>query len=348
MRPLFVSSTGNLAGQSLVAWHLLRRLAERRLSPGFYKPLGRVDETTPVDPDVALFTHLFDLPETPDALCPFTLQGYRDHAPEFTDAGFLDQVGARFDAVSGAHAAMVVLGSSDIFAAPDFLGLPDHRFIERLGARVVLVDRFVSESMTVYSALAVGSFLGDRLRAIVINRVPPEAEPRLRAKLAPLVRARPGTQVVTVPEDRVIAAHPVADYVETLGGRVLATPTGASRLVAESTIGSSPLQGPMRLLRRIPGKILLLGGTAAQLADPGFAPAPCGVLLPGGRLPADAVVAACETAGVTLIVVPLDAFAVLDRLERQRFELSPAHAYKVERLETLLGGGLDPDRLLAE
>ena len=349
MRPLFVSSTGSLAGQTLFAWHLMGRLADRGLSPGFYKPLGYTDETTAVDPDVALFSALFALPERPEAMCPFTLQGYREHALEFTEGRFLAQVKDRFDELRAGHASFVVMGSADIFYEPEFMGLPDHRFIELLDAKVVLVDRFVSESDTVYSALAVGSFLGDRLRAIVVSRVPPDAEPRLRAKLAPLARARRATQIVVVPEERVLASNPVSHYADLLGGRVLAAPGRLDNLVSETTIGSAPLGGPLRVLKRVYNKIVLLGGTAAQLADPAFTPFPCGVILTSGRVPADVVVQACADADVPLVAVPLDSFAILDRLGRQRFQLSAVHhAFKEERLATLLEGQLDVDRLLSD
>ena len=348
MRPLFVSSTGSFAGQTLLAWHLMRRLADRGLSPGFYKPLGYTDEATGVDPDAALFSRLFALAEPPAALCPFTLQGYREHALEFTEDRFLAQVKERYAEIGPGHGAFVVMGSADIFFEPEFMGLPDHRFIELLDAKVVLVDRYVSESNTVYSALSVGSFLGERLRAIVINRVPPDVEARLREKVSPLARARAGTQIVIVPEDRVLAANPVAHYAALLGGRVLAAPDRLDNLVAETTIGSAPLGGPLRLLKRVFNKVVLLGGTAAQLADPAFQPVPCGVLVTSGRLPPDAVVQACRAADVPLVAVPLDSFAILDRLARQRFDLSPAHAFKVERLAALLEGRLDVDRLLAD
>ena len=348
MRPLFISSTGVFAGQTLVAWLLLRRMKAAGKNPGFYKPLGRAEDETGVDPDVNLFAPLFSLPEPVDALCPYTLERYRERAEEFTDQDFLADVKKRFDDLAAAHDSLVVVGSSDIFVKPDFVGLPDGKFIEALDARVVLVDTFETVSNTVYSALAVGSFLGNRLAALIVNHVPEGDVPALREKLRPIARLVGERAVALIPEDRVMASFPVVDYVRLLGADVLTSEASVDELVCRTTIGNAVFDGDLRLVRRVNNKITLLGGSIAELADPDFHVRPVGVLVTGGRKPPEVIVDTLERAGVPLIAVGADSFGVLDRVESTRVQLRAEHRYKVDRLAGYLDEQVDVNRLLSD
>lgn len=346
MKPLFVSSTGAGAGQTMLAWHLMRLMQERGLGPGFFKPLGVADPKSGHDPDAALFKELFDLAEPLDALCPTLLEDPQERGAAFERDAFLDQVKRRFSSIEQGHRAHVVMGSSDIFVNPDVGGLPDGKFIELLDAGVVLVDRFESESNTVYNALSVASLFGGRLRAIVISRVPGPSIPALREKLSPLTRKLGEGTVALIPVDRVMEANRVDDYAGLLAGNLLTPGADVTRAVAATTIGNDKLKGPLALLKRMLNKIVLNGGTPEQLADPDFEPVPVAVLATGGRTPPDAVVTACDGEGIALIGVEMDSFGVSETMETARVAARPEHFYKIERLAGHLMGQLDPDRLL--
>lgn len=326
----------------------MRELARRSGSVGFYKPLGYCTPGGDKDPDIDLFTGIFNLTEADDILCPYIIEDQQEPHAEFEQDSFLAKVRQNYKLVSNNHDRLVVMGSSDIFVKPDFIGLPDARFIEMMDARVVLVDRFANISNTVYSALAVGSYLGERLKGLIINRVPPEMIETLKQKLAPLSKILGSGGLAIVPTDRVLAADPVSDYLELLEGQLLGDQDGTNLLVTGSTIGNDRLKGPLQLLKRIFNKVVLLGGTNRQLVDDDFEPEPVAVLITSGRLPPEVVVQKAVDAGIPLVSVNLDSFAILDRLEGTRIQISSGHEYKVDRLATLIGDQLDLDQLLED
>jgi BioD-like phosphotransacetylase family protein len=73
---LFIGSTGDQAGHSLVTWAVARRLLEKGYSVGFFKPFG----TCPVnlkgkgtDQDALLFKEVLNLSDPLERICPYLL-----------------------------------------------------------------------------------------------------------------------------------------------------------------------------------------------------------------------------------------------------------------------------------
>jgi BioD-like phosphotransacetylase family protein len=347
LTPLFISSTGPLAGQTLIAWHMLDRLRARGAKTGFFKPLGVRDPGSGYDPDATLFREVAELSESAGEICPNLLTGKQDETAAMPGPAFLESVERAYRAREAGRDAMVVMGASDVFVSPDVTGLPDGKLIERLDARVLLVDRFVSESHTVYSTLAVASFFGRSLRAIVVNQVPAGAIEPLRAKLAPVTRVIGEGALALVPQDRVIGADLVSDYVRLLGGEVLAASERTGGAVCATTIGNDRFAKALAILKRVQSKVVLLGGELSELADPAFEPRPVALIVTSGRMPPRVVVDLCAEHDLPLVSIEGDSFAMRDRLEKSRFPVRPEHAYKVWRLAEHLEGQLDWDRLLA-
>ena len=74
MTYLFLGSTGDQAGQSLISWAIARRLLENNIRTGFFKPIGtspvQVNDTR-TDRDAVLFKKVLNLPEPLEKICPY-------------------------------------------------------------------------------------------------------------------------------------------------------------------------------------------------------------------------------------------------------------------------------------
>jgi len=329
MRPVFVSSTGNQAGQTLLAWALFAKLRKMGYDPGFCKPLGRVIAGESVDHDVSLFKRVFGLNRDEKELCAALMKGSEGEALH-RDA-FLESVGRQVSELRRGRDAFLLMGTEDIFFNPEGLGLPDTRMVDRLDAEVVLVDRYREDSQTIYTVLAIESYLGSRLKGIVINRVPPQALENLRDRLVPRLRNKGAPILAVVPEDRILAASSVADYANRLSGEVLSGKENLHNLVTGHTTGILPLPKSLDMFRRIYNKIVLKGGPRDLLADPEAEPGLAGILLTAGRKPPAVCVEAAEELGVPLVAVSPDSFEASDILEKSRFPLSPDDGFKAER-----------------
>ena len=83
MSILFIGSTGNHAGMSLLTWAIAQRLVERGLNVGFMKPFGtqsvRVDGVW-TDPDAFLLKEVLNLQEPFNRICHYLVSedGWRE------------------------------------------------------------------------------------------------------------------------------------------------------------------------------------------------------------------------------------------------------------------------------
>ena len=71
MMRIFIGSTGEHAGLTLVIWAIIRRLMEKKYSPGFFKPFGADslnDNETGMDPislNCVNWRHFSSMPVNP-------------------------------------------------------------------------------------------------------------------------------------------------------------------------------------------------------------------------------------------------------------------------------------------
>ena len=120
---LFIGSTGDHAGQCLVAWAIARRLREKGVRMGFFKPFG----TRPacindlwVDPDAYLFKETFNLEEPLDLICPYILPE-KNGNPDLPE-NILDEIRSLAMKLSAGKDLLIIIGSRHIFFddAPHF------------------------------------------------------------------------------------------------------------------------------------------------------------------------------------------------------------------------------------
>jgi BioD-like phosphotransacetylase family protein len=335
MALLFMGSTGDRAGHSLVTWAIARRLMEKGLSVGFVKPFG----TQPVhmegvwtDHDAHLFRVVLNLKEPPERICPFLItdESWRGKGNE----EIMEEFKSLAQELSEGRDVLIVMGSKHIFFDDAACPIPDISFIPELGADFVLIHRYRTISKSIYSILSVSSLLKEHIKGVILNRVPPSEIEEVRRELVSSLSRKGLPITAALPEDPALSFRSIHEVRELLQGQPIGSETVAGQPVAGLTVGSADLTGELHLFKRAYNKIVLLKPTGPGMeTDEPTAPRPvAGIVLTGGRNPAPQLLDAARKAGVPLMVVKEDTFAALERLEQSTSWLSPHDHAKVLHL----------------
>lgn len=346
---LFLGSTGDRAGHSLITWAIATRLVEKGLSVGFVKPFG----TQPVhvegiwtDHDAYLFKVSLNLKEPLERVCPYLItdESWRGKGNEEIMEAFKSLA----HELSEGRDILIVMGSKHIFFDDAACPIPDTSFIQELNADFILVHRYRTISKSIYSILSVTSLLKEHVKGIILNRVPPGDIGEVRKEVVSGL-SRKGLPITTaLPEDPLLSFRSLREVQELLNGQFIGAAIDSGQPVAGLTVGSADLTGTLQLFKRAYNKIVLLKPSPPSLGANG-PPAPrpiAGIVLTGGRTPAPQLSKAAQHAGVPLMVVKEDTFAALERLEQRTSWLSPNDDAKVRHLMDLMDRDGALDRLL--
>jgi BioD-like phosphotransacetylase family protein len=346
MALLFIGSTGDQAGQTLVTWAIVRRLLEKGYGLGFFKPFG----TQPVnsnglwtDHDALLFKTVLDLDAPLDRICPYLLtdESWRQKEP----SQILKECKELAASLSEGRDILVMMGSRHIFFDDASWPVPDMSLVKELLADFVLVNRFRKSSNSIYSILFAYSLLKDLMKGVIINRVVPEKMQEVRDQLIPSLSNKGIQSGSAVAEDPVLSLWSLREIREVLHGEVLWGAALLDRPVGRMTVGSSSLRGGTLLFKRVYNKIVFLDGMVSGEDTETLASSEsiAGIVLTSGIKPPPQIIEAAAAENIPLLLVKEDTFAVRERLEQDPHSLSSKDESKVLHFTELMDqdGSLD-------
>ena len=337
---LFIGSTGDRSGQSLLTWAVVEKLKEKGLKVGFMKPFG----TSPVssnglwgDPDVLLLKDVLTIQDPIERICPFPLG--EDSFTLEKGQQIKEQLISKARELLAGKDILLIMGSARIFFDDPSHPVNDVSLIKDLGAKVVLIHRYRKNSTTLYSILSVSSILKEGLAGIILNRIPQEKMESVREGVVSPLERNGAPIVAVLAEDSRLSLPTLLDIKKTFEGRVLMGEDYLNQPIGGMTVGAGDLIGDMRLFKRVYNKIVLLkpGDPSASLKSTDARPI-AGILLTGDREPGSQVLQAAGNAGVPLILVQQDTFEVMERLGHWRSPLTRSDENKVRLFMDLLDG----------
>ncbi len=338
MRLLFMGSTGDHAGRSLVAWAFARALLQRGLRLGFLKPLfPRPDseQQKHQDEDCELFREILCCKEPPESTCP-VFQG-KDSSGRLPTEEVARRLAHIMESSSWQTDLMLILGSRKIFLDDPASPISDLSLVQALKAEFVLVTRFLDLPRTVYSLLSVLSLLGSKIKAVVVNRIPSQQMQEVSQGIRARLSGREMPILFFVPDDPLISARTLAEVVKATGGEMLLGQHKAGELVAGWSMGAGHLlSGEMAIFKRFYNRILLLGPQDPHIEGTAR---PVGIILTAGRRPPSVALEAAQRMDLPLVLCFQDTFATLEKLEGAAPRLSAQSEARAERMGRWLAAG---------
>jgi uncharacterized protein len=326
---LFIGSTGDHAGQCLATWAIARRLLEKGLKIGFFKPFGSKlinIKDVPIDRDGFLFKEVLNIQEPLEMICP-DLESPEKRG-QINSQDTLEKVQSLAQKISKGKDLTLIIGSKHIYFDDIDQSIPDMSLISELEANVVLVHRYRKISTTLYSLLSINSLLGDKIKGIILNRIPDKEFEAVSEKIVP-ISEKGGVSIVPVREDPILSLWTIREIVDRLKGQIISGEKFLDRPVEGMTVGASDLEGDLRLFKRVYNKIVLLSPSSDREKV-------AGILLTGNHRPADRVIELAGKNDIPLILVREDAFAIKENLDRCVPTLTPADNDKIIHFTDML------------
>ena len=253
-------------------------------------------------------------------ICPYVLSG--DEKIKDSPDQVLDKIKYLIPPLSKDTDILLIAGSKEIFFDRSPHSIGDISIIAEFDTNLILVHRYQKISTSIYSILSVHSLLKDRLKGVLINRVPPEQLIDVKNRIIPLLNQKDISNIAVLPEDPFLSLRSLEEIREILDGKIICGEEYLDRSVTGMTVSASSLDGGLRIFKRVYNKIILLGPSSDS-------PKIAGILLTGNReIPSKALEIAQESK-IPLILVKKDIFASRELLEQNMSRLTPRDENKV-------------------
>ena len=348
MKSLYIGSTGDYSGKTLVTMGLAMTLQKQGYRVGYLKPLGKhpiIVEGEAVDCDAEFLKKVLHLADPLSVISPVVIthelvvQRYKGAMPDL-----LPKVVEAHARISREKDIVLIGGAGNLMGGA-FLDMSVARVCEALDSQVLLVDS--SDPQHGYDALFVArEILGDRLIGVVLNRVSHSLLNMVEEMAIPFL-TKSGFRILGVlPHDPLLDAITVRQLQELLEGKILCAEDRMEELVANFSVGAMDLDKAMSYFRKLPNKAVITGANRPDLQLAALETATKCLILTGNQSPNEIIVSRARELHVPIIVVPYDTFTTVDRVEHFMGRIRIREQQKVEKARQLLEERLDYGALL--
>ncbi len=346
---LYVASTTENSGKTLLVLGLAKIWAGRGVSVGYVKPLGKtpvVEDGGVVDEDAAFLAGELKLPGPPEATCPvvitqdLVISAYRGEA-----TGLRDRVG-RAIAQASARSDVLLLGGAANLRDGIFLGLSPLDIITGYDCKVLLVDRFRGET-SMDQVLWAARVLGDRLLGVVLNRIDPAQDVFVRDMVRPFFESRGIRTYGALVSDPLLNSVSVGALAAALPATVEWGEDRLDTMIERFCVGAMDVESALRVFRRIPRKAVVTGGSRADIQLAALETDTRCLVLTGGISPNDIILHKAEEKGVPVLVCRDDTMMTVERFEKLVGRHQIRESAKIARAVGLVSAHVDAAGILA-
>ncbi len=315
---VYIGSTAGYAGKNLIAMSLGLRFKKEGLRVGYMKPVGAVprkENGQPGDEDAFFLQEVLGLRQDPELVTPVVV------TREFTVRAFSEDMGDLMPAIVSAYGklsegkdVMIIAGSGNFLGSGTYCGLDGVSVSRALGAKTVVIDRYLNELKYDY-VLRCKEALGDDLAGVVLNDIPEHYRPEVDDLLVPFFR-RKGVDVLgVIASDPIMSAIKVSDLAERLGGKIISAHHKADRVVENFLIGTMQVENFLAHFMRHKNSAIIVGGDRSDVQLVALeGSCPC-LILTGNLYPNDIILTRSEVLQTPIIVVREDTFSVAKKME---------------------------------
>lgn len=354
---IFVAATRMNDGKTTTCLGLTAALRARGLRVGYIKPIAqRIVQSgeDQVDEDTLLLNSLFSLDIPMAAMSPvaigpdFTRQFLED--PAANGPILLDRICRAFDRAAYGKDIIVVEGSGHAGVGSVF-GASNADNARMLGCRVVMVaaggigkpvdELAINQALFRQAGVEVVGAILNKVQADKLDFIRDYAGRGLRRLNLPVLGVLPLRENLAYPN--------LSQVAEETHARWLHRPKG-NRRVRRVIMGAMSARRSAEYLNK-PGTLLIVSGDREKLlealATPEAAKSLAGILLSNGLLPPEPVVAALAAAGIPLLAVETEAFAVTARINNMTVKTQAEDDDKIPLIRELVANHVDLDAILA-
>ncbi len=348
MKSIFINSAGVKSGKSLLAWALGLLFERDGLKVGYFKPVGVQPEVVDgvlTDHDAHLMKNVLKLKDPYQLICPVVL----NHDMVF--AVFRRKADNALRAIEEAYRKLslnkdiVIIKGGNSFFDGSIVGANGANLTKALDTKVLLVDRFISDVTFVDNVRFIRELVGDRLQGVIITQVMPEKIDYAKNVIVPFIEGDGIPVFGVIPEDKFLGAISIRKACEVVAGEVICCKDRLEELATNYVIGAMDLELAINYFRRINNKIVITGADRSDLQIAAMETSTKGIILTGGRYPNSVVIGKAEEKGIPIIVVNLDTYSTIEKLDKAVITLDFEDEKKIVRYLDLFKKNVDIKRL---
>jgi len=341
MKSLYVTSVEPYIGKTAVCVALGRRLQADGFQVGYLKPVSTQPWRTPdgrlTDEDAAFACEALGLGVdctglTPVIVTPGLLrqrlkgEAAEDLTPKIREAA--QRAGAGKD--------VLLLEGGSSLRQGYAMGLSNVRLAEMLGAPVMVLARYHSDSQLVDDLLASRARLGPQMFGAILNQVPEEAVDFVEGTARPFLE-KEGIQVLGVlPSVPRLSALSVGDLVQRLDAQVLTQRYDPLALVETFTVGAMTIEAALSRFRRQQNKAVITGGDRTDIQLAALETSTVALILTGNLQPSPLIVQQAEALGVPVLLVKDNTMETVNRIEQGYGKTRLAEPQKLKAFLSLM------------
>ena len=350
-RSLYIACTQSGGGKTAIAAGLCLAFRERGLRVAYFKPVGIASSPDSAgsrrDEDALFVADLLGLDDDLADICPVVQDEDTLHDVfEASDADPMDRVAAAYERIRAGKDIVVCEGLGEIWQGR-FLRASGADIVARLDLMTLLVAKFAGARL-LDDVLYVKEVLKQRLLGVLFNMVPESRLELVRDQYVPLLAQAGVESYGILPSEPRLAAVPVGQLVNALGGTYLAGDARADELVETYMIGAMNPSHALRYFERTPNKAVVVGGDRTKIILSALETPTILIVLTGSYVPDAAVLERARERGVALVSVAGDTVSAAEGL-RHLFGRARVHERaKAFQMAELLSASLDVDHLLAD
>jgi len=333
MKTLFITSTCDYCGKTLVALGLGKRLQTDGFKVGYIKSLGRHPSTfngKTVDSDAALLYEVLGLKDPLEFVSPVIMTQdviAQAYAGEELD---LEEKIVQAHAEISKDKDIVIVGGAGDFSEGSLLGVSASKLVEKLDSHAIVVckcekELFVDDIMMLHDAL------GGRIAGVVLNEVEFPKLDYIERRVVPFLKRKGIDVLATLLTDPILSSVTIRELAEVLNGEVLCCKHRMDDLVERFSVGAMNVEGALKYFRKVRSKAVITGGDRPDIQLAALETDTRCLILTGNLYPNSIIIARAEERDVPIVLVQRDTISVVQQVEDIMMSLRIRDERKINR-----------------
>ncbi|MCS3924155.1 phosphotransacetylase family protein [Methanosalsum natronophilum] len=352
MVSVLVSSSEEYSGKSSLCAGLGILLKNMGYSVGYMKPIGNIlidVDGTLSDQDSEEIMSILDIKEDRKYVTPILLTDQLiSDSLKGIDKGLDKRLKEAHELISKNKDIVLIEGTGDV-GGGSMYGLSDPQVADILNAKMILVTRY-------NSIFAVDRILCDQkliknkdnLLGVILNEIHESDIDYVNDLVVPFLQSKNIRVFGTIQIDSTLRSIPISDIVEHLHAEVLTSAHKLELLVDNYLVGAMEVSAAIKYFRRFPNSVVITGGDRASIQLAAIEAKTKCLILTGGLVPGEAVLASAEEAEVPLLMVRNDTMSTIERIEELIGHARIKQNDKLKRTVELVDNNIDLDLILSE
>ncbi|MBD3180739.1 AAA family ATPase [Candidatus Poribacteria bacterium] len=343
MKTLFVTSTSDYCGKTVVALGLGKKLQSDGFKVGYMKAVGThptKDGDRIVDSDALLIHTVLDLEDPIENVSPVVVtQDLIMQAYEGEDLNLGQKIIQAYEEISKDKDIVLISGPGK-FSSGTSLGVSARKIINDFNANALIIDKS-DEDVSIDEILMIKEILQDKVVGAVLNQVEFPKLDFIERRVKPFLTGK-GVDVLGVfLKDPILMSVTIRELADTLGGEIICCEHRADDLVERFSVGAMNVEGALKYFRKVRSKAVITGGDRADIQLAALETDTRCLILTGNLYPNDIIIARAEERDVPIILVRRDTLTIVQQVEDIMMSLRVRDKRKINRAIQLVSEDLD-------